>query len=100
MSNRKQNKEQERYYVEVFKSVFEGFPNGEIIADENQEHRAGVLAHATIRPEGTAGTFTHLPPSLRDVTHSPRDRGRCPRLISIVAPQLPDGSFKEFVLDP
>ena len=31
------NKEYEKHYVEVFKAIFEDFPQGEIIADQNQE---------------------------------------------------------------
>lgn len=40
------NKEYEKHFVEVFKSIFEGFPQGEIIADQYQERPDVIVANS------------------------------------------------------
>jgi hypothetical protein len=46
MSKRLSNKERERHFVEVFKSVFKEFPAGEILADEEQERPDVIVLNA------------------------------------------------------
>lgn len=43
MSNRKENKDRERLYVDLFKESYPKFPEGEIIADENQEKPDAIV---------------------------------------------------------
>jgi hypothetical protein len=44
VSNRQSKKERERRFVEVFKSLYQDFPEGEIIAHEDQERPDAVVA--------------------------------------------------------
>jgi hypothetical protein len=46
VSKKQRNKEQERKYVEVFRRVFNGLPDGELLAQEDQERPDAVLVTA------------------------------------------------------
>ena len=59
MSNRVSKKERERYFIEVFKSLCQDFPEGKVIAYENQERPDAIIAS----PHGKIGieiTSVHI----------------------------------------